>query len=618
MRACHLLLTLTLAIALLPAIASAQLAPVFTYQGRLEDGGQPKNGSVDLRFDAFNLLSPGTAVNAAPVILDAVPLSNGVFTVQVDFGNGVFLGDSIFLEIGVREDAAGVAGDPNGFTTLAPRQSVTPAPYAIHADNVSLDAIGSAQVLDGTLTASDANTTSTTFGLQRRLNAACPAEQALSNISSSGTPACVAVGDITAVITAAGSGLAGGVASGDATLSIDVDETQARISGSCERGKAVINAISNNGSVDCTYIDTPTPKTALIMDATGDVGSHLSVRQEGVSGVVPGIAYYDATNQRLKYVTCSTVFCTAPSTPVILDDPANNVGQFPSVKFISPNLGIAYYDVTTQDLKLALCSNFDCSGTVSVRTLDTTGNVGRNAAIMSINNRFAVAYFDATNNVYKYVRCDNPACTSPVSRTLTGLGGGGLVFSAVVSVRDQNLSLPEFTVLKDGSEVVFVRCADVDCVSFATTLISANTDVGPPLAMMRATISGVVQRWFSHARPSAGSTALRYCSGDTCAAVVSVSGASAPNAVASGFAMRDSLNPIYFQTQIGTETLIRSRPFIGPSTIGASNLMNGSATAQSAMDTVKVIVDGPGMVYYETGAQSLVLLLCVREDCSEL
>jgi hypothetical protein len=334
--------------------------------------------------------------------------------------------------------------------------------------------------------------------------------------------------------------------------------------------------------------------------------------------VVPGIAYYDATNGRLKYVTCSSASCAAPTTPVILDDPANNVGQFPSVKFISPSLGIAYYDVTAQDLKLALCSNFDCSGTVSVRTLDTTGNVGRNAAIMSVNNRFAVAYFDASNNVYKYVRCNDAACTAPVARVLTGLGGGGLVFSAVVSVRDQNLTLPEFTVLKDGSEVVFVRCADVDCVSFTTTLISANTDVGPPLAMMRATISGVVQRWFSHARPSGGSMVFRRCSGDACAAVVSASGgASAPNAVASGFAMRGSLNPIYFQTS-SSETPIRSLPFIGPSTIVASNLMSGSTTAQGAMDTARFSGGHPGMVYYDTATQDLKLLLCVREDCSEL
>jgi hypothetical protein len=599
--------------------APAQLGTAFTYQGRLDDGGQPKNGTVDLRFDAFNVPTSGGSVNATPVILDAVALSNGVFTVQVDFGSGVFLGDTIFLEIGVREDAAGVAGDPNGFTTLAPRQAMTPVPYAIHADNVSLNAIGSAQVLDGTLTASDANTTSTSVGLQRRLTAACPAGQALTNITSSGTPACTAVGDITAVTTAAGSGLSGGATTGDTTLSIDVDETQARISGTCERGIAVINAISNNGSVDCTYIDTPTPKTALIMDATGDVGSHLSVRQESSSGVVPGIAYYDATNQRLKYVTCASNICTAPATPVILDDPANNVGQFPSVKFISPNLGVAYYDATALDLKLALCSNFDCSGTVSVRTLDTTGNVGRNAAIMSVNNRFAVAYFDATNNVYKYVRCNDAACTSPVARTLTGLGGGGLIFSAVVSVRDQNLTLPEFTVLKDGSDVVLVRCADVDCVSFTTTLVSASTDVGPPLAMMRATISGVVHRWFSHARPSLGSMALRYCAGDACAALVSPSGGSSiPNAVASGFALRDSLNPIYFQTRSSTETLIQSLAFVGPNAVAALNTMSGSATAQGAMDTVKVAFEGPGMVYYETGAQNLVLLRCVREDCSEL
>ena len=598
--------------------AQAQVGHSFTYQGRLDDGGSPKTGTVDLRFDAFGVPTAGSALNPAPAILDGVALNEGVFSVVVDLGASVFLGTPVFLQIGVREDAAGAPGDPNGFTTLAPRQRVTPAPYAIHAENISLDAIGTEQVLDGTLNASDVNTTSTSIGLQRRLTAACPAGQVLSNIASNGVPTCVLGGDITAVFTAAGSGLSGGGASGDASLSINLGETQARVSGKCEPGRAVIGAINSNGSVDCVYVDTPTPIAPVILDAAGDVGSHLSVRQEAVSGVLPGVAYYDATNKRLKYVHCDTNSCGAIETPRILDDPVNDVGQFPSVKFVPPNLAVAYYDASAGDLKLALCSTFNCSGgTVTLRTLDTAGNVGRHAAIMNVNNRVAVAYFDATANNYKYVRCSDAACTAPVVRTLAGLGGGGLASSAVASVRNQDLTLPEFTVLKDGSEVVLVRCTDVDCIAFTTVPISTSTDVGPPLTMLRTTIASTVQRWFGFARPLSGFAAHRTCSGDACTVTVGVAGSNLANPAGSVFLQRDNLSPMYFQTR-SAETEIRALPFLGPDRVADANGLTGSNTAQAAIDAFMVAFAGPGLVYYEAGAQNLVYLRCSREDCTEL
>ena len=57
----------------------------------------------------------------------AVPVSNGVFTVILDFGN-VFNGASYWLEIGVCTNSG-----TNGFTALIPRQNVTPSPYSIYS-----------------------------------------------------------------------------------------------------------------------------------------------------------------------------------------------------------------------------------------------------------------------------------------------------------------------------------------------------------------------------------------------------------------------------------------------------------------------------------------------------
>jgi hypothetical protein len=102
----------------------------FTYQGRLNNGGGAANGSYDLTFTLFATNSTGVAI-AGPVTNTAVAVTNGLFTTLVDFGSGAFIGTSNWLAIAVSTNAA------NNFTTLAPRQQLTPVPYAITAANVS-------------------------------------------------------------------------------------------------------------------------------------------------------------------------------------------------------------------------------------------------------------------------------------------------------------------------------------------------------------------------------------------------------------------------------------------------------------------------------------------------
>jgi hypothetical protein len=109
--------------------ASAQ-GTAFTYQGQLDAAGTPANGSYDLTFTLFSAGSGGSAV-AGPLTNSATAVSNGLFTVTLDFGSGVFDGTARWLEIAVRTNGA------SGFVTLAPRQPLTPAPYAILAGSAT-------------------------------------------------------------------------------------------------------------------------------------------------------------------------------------------------------------------------------------------------------------------------------------------------------------------------------------------------------------------------------------------------------------------------------------------------------------------------------------------------
>src|SRR5438552_18397638 len=100
---------LVVAVALLilfsTAMAFAQTSS-FTYQGRLTDGGAAANGNYDLQFAVFDSLSGGTQIGSTQT-LNTVAVSNGVFTVTLDFGANSFPGANRFLEISARLSGAG-------------------------------------------------------------------------------------------------------------------------------------------------------------------------------------------------------------------------------------------------------------------------------------------------------------------------------------------------------------------------------------------------------------------------------------------------------------------------------------------------------------------------------
>ncbi|MBS1793894.1 MAG: hypothetical protein JSS81_08565 [Acidobacteria bacterium] len=104
---------------------------VFTYQGKLNNGGSAANGNFDFEFRLFDAPTGGTAL--AVLQRPNVAVANGIFTVSLDFGAENFDGPDRWLEIAVRQPGGGA------FTTLAPRQNITSSPYSIKSLK-SLDA----------------------------------------------------------------------------------------------------------------------------------------------------------------------------------------------------------------------------------------------------------------------------------------------------------------------------------------------------------------------------------------------------------------------------------------------------------------------------------------------
>ncbi len=118
-------------VAALSMFAATTLAQgtAFTYQGQLRSSGSPANGRYDFTFALFAASSGGNPIGST-VNASGVVVSNGIFTVSLDFG-AAFPGADRWLEISVRTNGA------VSFNTLAPRQLLTPSPYSITAGTIS-------------------------------------------------------------------------------------------------------------------------------------------------------------------------------------------------------------------------------------------------------------------------------------------------------------------------------------------------------------------------------------------------------------------------------------------------------------------------------------------------
>ena len=101
----------------------------FAYQGALNQNGSAFTGSAEFQPTLWDAASAGNQVASNNPVSVVVSVTNGLFVLPLDFADS-FPGSDRWLQLQVRTDIG-------PFTTLSPRQKLTPTPYAVHSANAA-------------------------------------------------------------------------------------------------------------------------------------------------------------------------------------------------------------------------------------------------------------------------------------------------------------------------------------------------------------------------------------------------------------------------------------------------------------------------------------------------
>ncbi len=201
-RPCLVLLPLLFG---LTTIHAAPLGTAFTHKGEYKPGGTAVTGIYDFQIVLFDVATLGAPI-VSPVIHENVPVTQGNFTVEINYGAPPFAAATQYwLETRVR------AGTSTGaFTVLPVRQKLNAVPYALNVrtlppgivtgTSIAPNAVGPAAILDNSITATDIGTNAVGLTeinpahVQTRVNGICAPGLSIRAIAQNGTVTCDAGG----------------------------------------------------------------------------------------------------------------------------------------------------------------------------------------------------------------------------------------------------------------------------------------------------------------------------------------------------------------------------------------------------------------------------------------
>jgi predicted regulator of Ras-like GTPase activity (Roadblock/LC7/MglB family) len=195
----------------------------------------------------------------------------------------------------------------------------------------------------------------------------------------------------------------------------------------------------------------------------------------GADGL-PIASYLDETSDDLKVAHCSDLACSAVTATTV--DATGFVGAFTSITIGSDGLPIiSYYDFTNTALKVAHCNDLLCAGgDESKTTVEATGDVGRYTSIaIGADGLPIISYNDSTNDDLKVAHCNDLLCAGGnETRTTVDPSAGDVGRNTSIAIGVDGLPIISYYDLTNG-DLKVAHCNDRLCAGSDETLTAVDT-----------------------------------------------------------------------------------------------------------------------------------------------
>lgn len=622
-------MTSSTVLALLVAGSVFATPPDFTYQGYLQDGGNPATGMYDFRFTLqYDAPMTGIQIVGTPQAKEDVAVAQGIFSVPLDFGATLTNVDYL-LKIEVRPGAS--AGS---YTVLTPDTEIKPSPQAQYAEasgfaaTIAANTVGTNEIIDGNVQTSDIGVQVVTAdkvepsSVQLRVTGTCPSGSSISAIDQGGTVVCE-TDDTGSSITniSAGTGLSGGGSSGTVTLGIanggvgsaqiansavgsaqiNANQVQNRINGFCIPGNS-IRAIASDGSVTCEADDAGTGTVTSVATGTGLTGGPITsagtiaIANNGVSSTL---------------IADGTITSTDINTSSVQTRVNGSCAAGSSISAIS-GTGAVTCEI---DDGITSLTQVGTGFPTSITLTDATpgGSVGDLSAATGIDGLPLIAYHDSVNNDLVVVHCDSPDC---VSRTKTVVDSGGSVGlkPRVIIAGSGTFAYPLITYYDQTNSVLkALRCTDLACTASVSAALTATAGAGMTHELGRNANSGFAVIFYD---PTAGDLRGLSCTNyNSCGAAFDIDNSA--NNVGQSVVMATNYSRYIAYRDATTNNLLLKvcSGFTNSSgSCGVARTLDASGTVQDVHDILVTETLLPVVLYQKAGAEFTVS--CTASICT--
>jgi hypothetical protein len=183
-------------------------------------------------------------------------------------------------------------------------------------------------------------------------------------------------------------------------------------------GLPIIAHVNNSNSLRVIKCSEPTCSAGNAATSVAPSGTFDGTAPVAIAVPSDGraiITHLDPAGFALRVTKCGNIACSAANITTTIDGGSGAIrGSYASVAVPSDGLPvIAYSDDQNSDLKIAKCTNSDCSTGATLTTVDNVGNVGKGASVaIGLDGLPVVSYVDSSNARLRVLKCGNASCSA--------------------------------------------------------------------------------------------------------------------------------------------------------------------------------------------------------------